>query len=171
MFTFIVDASLKSRLLVLAAAVVLVVYGSFVLPRLPVDVFPDLNRPTVVLMSEAEGLAPQEVREGQPEDIRTPHSAFYFALGYTGWVGVVLFAALQFAIFRLLWRSHREAGQPAGIVWWVMGLAMASFEEGFETPFKAIPFYLLCGMAMAPGLLAAPAGASPARRARAIPAA
>ena len=63
MFTFIVDASLKSRLLVLAAAVVLVVYGSFVLPRLPVDVFPDLNRPTVVLMSEAEGLAPQEVEQ------------------------------------------------------------------------------------------------------------
>jgi heavy-metal exporter, HME family len=63
MFSFIVDASLKSRLLVLAAAVVLIVYGSFVLPRLPVDVFPDLNRPTVVLMSEAEGLAPQEVEQ------------------------------------------------------------------------------------------------------------
>jgi hypothetical protein len=118
------------------------------------------------------GLAPPEVREGQPDDIRTPHSVFYFALGYTGWVGVVLFAALQLAIFRLLWRSHRYACQPVGVVWWVMGLAMASFEEGFETPFKAIPFYLLCGMAIAPGLLAAPAaGASPARRARAIPAA
>ncbi|MGE0853462.1 MAG: efflux RND transporter permease subunit [Hyphomicrobiaceae bacterium] len=63
MFTFVVERSLKSRLVVLAAAVVLVVYGSFSLPRLPVDVFPDLNRPTVVLMSEAEGLAPQEVEQ------------------------------------------------------------------------------------------------------------
>ncbi|MFZ1102116.1 MAG: efflux RND transporter permease subunit, partial [Hyphomicrobiaceae bacterium] len=63
MFNLLVTASLRSRLLVLAAAVVLVVYGSFVLSRLPVDVFPDLNRPTVVLMSEAEGLAPQEVEQ------------------------------------------------------------------------------------------------------------
>ena len=63
MFNLIVTASLKNRLLVLAAAFVLVAYGSFVLPRLPVDVFPDLNRPTVVLMTEAEGLAPQEVEQ------------------------------------------------------------------------------------------------------------
>jgi HME family heavy-metal exporter len=63
MFNLLVAASLKSRLVVLAAAVVLVAYGRFVAPRLPVDVFPDLNRPTVVLMSEAEGLAPQEVEQ------------------------------------------------------------------------------------------------------------
>jgi HME family heavy-metal exporter len=54
---------LRNRLLVLSAAVVLVAYGSFALPRLPVDVFPDLSRPTVVLMTEAEGLAPQEVEQ------------------------------------------------------------------------------------------------------------
>jgi heavy-metal exporter, HME family len=63
MFNVLVNASLKNRLLVLAAAVVLVAYGSFVLSRLPVDVFPDLNRPTVVLITEAEGLAPQEVEQ------------------------------------------------------------------------------------------------------------
>ena len=63
MFNLLVTASLRSRLLVLAAAAVLVVYGSFVAARLPVDVFPDLNRPTVVLMSEAEGLAPQEIEQ------------------------------------------------------------------------------------------------------------
>lgn len=63
MFNLIVNYSLKNRLLVLATAFVLVVYGTFVLQRLPVDVFPDLNRPTVVLMSEAEGLAPQEVEQ------------------------------------------------------------------------------------------------------------
>jgi HME family heavy-metal exporter len=63
MFNFLVSNSLKHRLFVIVAALVLVVYGSFVLPRLPVDVFPDLNRPTVTLMTEAEGLAPQEVEQ------------------------------------------------------------------------------------------------------------
>src|SRR5918995_2211886 len=63
MFNLLVSTSLKNRLFVLAAALVLVAYGTYVLPRVPVDVFPDLNRPTVTLMTEAEGLAPQEVEQ------------------------------------------------------------------------------------------------------------
>lgn len=63
MFKLIVERSLANRIFVLAAAMLLVVYGSFTLTKLPVDVFPDLNRPTVVLMTEAEGLAPQEVEQ------------------------------------------------------------------------------------------------------------
>lgn len=63
MFKLIVQTSLRNRLFVLAAAAVLIAYGLFVLPRISIDVFPDINRPTVSILTEAEGLAPQEVEQ------------------------------------------------------------------------------------------------------------
>lgn len=61
MFDKIIAFSLKNRVFVIAAASLLLVYGTYVLINLPVDVLPDLNRPTVTIMTEAEGLAPEEV--------------------------------------------------------------------------------------------------------------
>ena len=63
MFRFLVIQSLRNRLMVLAASLVLVLLGIFSAGRLPVDVFPDLNKPTVTILTESEGLAPPEVEQ------------------------------------------------------------------------------------------------------------
>lgn len=53
--------SLKNRLFVVVSAIALTIYGAFTAARMPVDVFPDLTAPTVTILTEAHGLAPQEV--------------------------------------------------------------------------------------------------------------
>lgn len=63
MFKWLLDFSLGNRLLVLIAGAVLMGYGAFTLTRMPVDVFPDLNKPTVTIVTEAGGMAPEEVEQ------------------------------------------------------------------------------------------------------------
>ena len=63
MFDFIIHTSLRQRLLVLGASLLLIIYGALTLRQMPVDVFPDLNKPTVTLMTEAGGMAPEEVEQ------------------------------------------------------------------------------------------------------------
>lgn len=57
----IIKYALTHRLLVICLAAGVVAYGGWVLKHLPVDVFPDLNRPTVNIMTEASGFAPEEI--------------------------------------------------------------------------------------------------------------
>jgi hypothetical protein len=85
--------------------------------------------------------------------IRTPHNTFFYALGYTGWIGVLLFALFQSAIFRLLWLAYRSSGDPFGIIYWVSMLTFSMALPLVETPYGAIPLYLVLGWCASPALL------------------
>ncbi len=61
MLNKIIHYSLHNRLLVLVCSVLLIVGGIYTTYHTDVDVFPDLNAPTVVIMTEANGMAPEEV--------------------------------------------------------------------------------------------------------------
>ena len=63
MFDKLIHSSLGNRLIVLVLSAVLRIAGATTLVKMPVDVFPDLNKPTVTLQVEAGGMAPEEVEQ------------------------------------------------------------------------------------------------------------
>lgn len=61
MLNKIIQFSLNNRIVVLIGALLLILGGTYTAKNMEVDVFPDLNAPTVVVMTEAKGMAPEEV--------------------------------------------------------------------------------------------------------------
>ena len=126
MFKWLLDNSLANRLLVIIASLVLMAYGAYTLTRTPVDVFPDLNKPTVTIMTEAGGMAAEEVEQlitfslettmnGLPgvESVRSVSSAgLSFVYVTFDWT-TDIFRARQMVSERL---SSMEEGLPPGVV-------------------------------------------------------
>ncbi|CAN7634506.1 efflux RND transporter permease subunit [Variovorax sp. LjRoot130] len=126
MFKWLLSSSLSNRLLVLITSVVLMAYGAWTLSRTPVDVFPDLNKPTVTIMTEAGGMAAEEVEQlitfplettmnGLPgvETVRSVSSAGLSFLYVTfGW-DTEIFRARQMVSERL---ASMEEGLAEGVV-------------------------------------------------------
>lgn len=126
MFKWLLDSSLANRLLVIVASVGLMGYGVWTLSTTPVDVFPDLNKPTVTLMSEAGGMASEEVEQlitfpletsmnGLPgvETVRSVSSAGLSIVYVTFNWDTEIFRARQMVTERL---SSLEASMPVGVV-------------------------------------------------------
>ena len=63
MLNKIIDFSLRNRLTILILSGIALIFGTIVLMRSEIDIFPDLNAPTVVVMTEAPGMAPEEVEK------------------------------------------------------------------------------------------------------------
>jgi HME family heavy-metal exporter len=57
----IIRLSLRCRALVIVVALALMVYGGYLATTMPIDVFPDLDRPRVVILTECPGLSPEEI--------------------------------------------------------------------------------------------------------------
>ncbi|HEU0137943.1 MAG TPA: efflux RND transporter permease subunit, partial [Flavobacterium sp.] len=63
MLNKIINFALHNRLIILIGSVLLLVFGSYTASNMEVDVFPDLTAPTVVILTEAHGMAPEEVEK------------------------------------------------------------------------------------------------------------
>jgi hypothetical protein len=83
---------------------------------------------------------------------RSPHSIFYFALAYSGVVGVVIFFWFQICLIRLLYRVCKVTGQIFGMAYFVYSFVGAFFGNFLETP-GGITFYLLLGLYIGPMFL------------------
>ena len=84
------------------------------------------------------------------QQLRSPHNVFFYALGYTGWFGVILFFLLLAQLALLEWRVFRLTGALFGLLVLVQALVTAFLDNLFETPFGAIPTFLLIGLTAAP---------------------
>ena len=63
---------------------------------------------------------------------------------------MLLFAVVQVTLLAHLWRAYRSTGELFGVLLWIMGLAAGLFGNFYETPYNAIPYYLLLGLCLAP---------------------
>src|SRR5215212_2788803 len=71
MLDAVIRAALRYRALIVMAALTTLLYGTYLATTMPIDVFPDLDRPRVVLLIECPGLAPEEVETRVAHPIET----------------------------------------------------------------------------------------------------
>ena len=115
MLNAVIRFALRQRLLVLATALALMVYGTFLGALMPIDVFPDLDRPRVVVITECPGMATEEIETlvSQPIEV-----ALLGAAGVQD-VRSQTTAGLNIVVIEFWWdgeiRGARQPVQPHGV--------------------------------------------------------
>jgi hypothetical protein len=81
------------------------------------------------------------------EDVRTPHNFSVYLLGYTGFIGLALYVGLILAFLAAIWSLRKGPFRSFLMAQLAVTLVVAAFGNGLETPFVAVPFYLVMGLA------------------------
>src|SRR5688572_33092610 len=123
MLNRIIEWALRNRLLVLISAGALLIYGGIVTYSAHVDVFPDLTAPTVTVLTESHGLAPEEVESlvTLPIEAAMNGTAGVFRVRSSSAIGISLvFVEFEFGtdIFRarqLVTEKLQQVRMPEGV--------------------------------------------------------